>query len=417
MKNNRINSKVSIIVPIYNVEKYLQECINSICKQTYSFLEIILVDDGSPDQCGVICDLNAIKDSRIHVIHKENGGLSSARNIGLELATGEYISFVDSDDFLHPQYIEILLELCHKYDCDIAQCDYLCVSENSIKLPLNPCSSLVFYDNKQAIHELCCGSSPYKYTVAWNKLYKRELFDTIRYPLGKIHEDEFVAHQLLWKVKKIAVTNQYLYYYLQRVTSIMGQSYSVKRLDALDAFQKRAEFLQSIKLENEYYNILQKLMYLIDEHCKLLKENIKDYENIYQELLIKKNNIEKLLPKNSSIANKRSETIIFDEDMMIKQLYPYDLRIILYGAGKWGRICYQWIKENNYGNLVNWVDNLWFTMSNMEYEINPIDSILYTDFDYILITIKNKSVQKEVIQNLLSWGVDKEKIFSIFKED
>ena len=214
---------VSVIVPVYNTEKYLDKCIDSICKQTYSFLEIILVDDGSTDQCGVICDKNSMEDNRIIVIHKENGGLSSARNAGLDIATGRYISFVDADDTLNLQFIEVLLKLCQKYDCDIAQCDFLTVTNKSLKLPLNPQQLLLFYSGKQALHEMCVGRDDIKYSVAWNKLYRRDLFDEIRYPLGMLHEDEFISYQLIWKAKKMVITNQYLYYYMQRSDSIMGR--------------------------------------------------------------------------------------------------------------------------------------------------------------------------------------------------
>ena len=185
--------KVSIIVPIYDVEKYLLSCIDSILSQTYPYIEIILIDDGSPDQCGNICDKKAIFDDRIRVIHKKNGGLSSARNIGLELATGEYIVFVDSDDTIHERFIEILINLCEQYSCDIAQCDFLVVAEDSLKLPLNPQQSLLFYSGREALSRLCMGNDNVKYLVPWNKIYRRELFQGIRYPVGRIQDRKSVV--------------------------------------------------------------------------------------------------------------------------------------------------------------------------------------------------------------------------------
>lgn len=405
-----IHPMISIIVPIYNVEKYLQQCIDSICTQTYPYLEIILVDDGSPDHCGDICDKNSEIDSRIVVIHKKNGGLSSARNVGLDIAKGKYISFVDADDTLHPKFIEILFGLCQQYDCDIAQCDFLCVAEDSIKLPLNLQSSVIVYNNKQALHELCSGKNAFKYSIAWNKIYKRELFNKIRYPLGRIHEDEFIAHLLLWKANKIVVTNQYLYYYLQRETSITNQIYSIKKLDALIAFKERANFLKSNKLENEYFSTLRSLIFLIEKHCILLKKNIKNYKKFYEQLLIEKKNIEKLLPKD---LNKKDEINLSDEYMVKKFSYPDNAKIVLYGAGKWGNICYQWIIKNNHGMIVGWIDNLWYIMDSTKFHIMPIDYLLRIDFDYVLITIIDKGLQEEIFKNLLNWGITSKKVLSI----
>lgn len=400
---------VSVIVPIYKVEQYLQQCIDSICNQTYEKLEIILVDDGSPDNCGAICDSYSKSDPRILVVHKENGGLSSARNAGLDVATGAYVAFVDADDTIHLQFIEILMRLCQDYECDIAQCDFLMVSEQSIKLPLNSQGSLLFYTGKQAIHELCTGKEDVKYTIAWNKIYRRDLFRKVRYPLGRIHEDEFTTYQILWKARKIVITNQYLYYYLQRQKSIMGKKYSIKRLDVLDAFKERMNFLKEHKLEKEYLVTMQKYIGLIDKNCALLKENVEDCEDVCVALLKEKQQLEEQFPKPPA---PEGQTFCAKWNTNTCH-YSQNARIVLYGAGKWGHAYYQWIQENRWGIVVGWVDNSWSVIKDTEYPVTPLDSLLTMTYDCILITIQNRAVQDRVIQDLRCWGIPGEKIITI----
>lgn len=408
-KKNKEMPKVSVIVPIYDVEKYLQSCIDSILAQTYICMEIILVDDGSPDLCGSICDRNSMLDNRIHVIHKENEGLSSARNVGLEVATGKYVVFIDSDDTIHEKFIEILINLCEQYDCDIAQCDFLVVTKDSAKLPLNSLQSLFFYSGKQSLSKLCMGNDNVKYLVPWNKIYRRELFQGIRYPVGRIHEDEFVTYKLLWKAQKVAVTNQYLYYYLKRPDSIMGRKFSIKRLDCHVAFQERLDFLKENRLKYEYEVTFRNYINLVERDCVLLKEQSDDYEDICIELMEKKKILENQL--YSEIRQEKS----LSQVMWTIDTCPYKEkdRLVLYGAGKWGNIYYQWICEKHWGEIVGWVDNFWYKKDQIKYPISPLDLLLKICYDYILITIESKAVQDEVSRNLISWGVSEKKILTI----
>lgn len=403
---------VSVIVPIYNVERYLQSCIDSILAQTYGHIEIILVDDGSPDLCGNICDKNAVLDNRIRVIHKENGGLSSARNAGLELAIGEYIVFVDSDDVIHTQFIEILLGLCEQYHCDIAQCDFLVVSEDSVKLPLNLQQSLLFYSGKQALNRMCVGNDNVKYLVPWNKIYRRELFQGICYPVGRIHEDEFITYKILWKAQKVAVTNQYLYYYLKRPDSIMGSVFSMKRLDCHIAFQERLEFLKENKLKDEYKVTLRNYINLIERDCELLKLYVGDCKDVCIELMKKR---ESLMQQLGPIISH--EEPLCQVGWTISNC-PYQKkdRLVLYGAGKWGYIYYQWICENHWGELVGWVDNFWYKKAELGYAVAPLDLLLKISYDYVLVAIESEAVQNEVIGNLICWGILREKILVIRKD-
>ena len=233
---------ISVIVPVYKVEKYLDKCVQSIVNQTYKNLEIILVDDGSPDNCGAMCDAWAEKDSRIKVIHKENGGLSDARNAGMAVAAGDWIAFVDSDDWIGPEMYEILLNAAIENEADITACDIHLV-ENGQPLDITTPSGKVYcLTAEEAIGELIQGGGVR--AVAWNKLYKRHLLNAELFPVGKSHEDEFFTYRILAKAEKILHIENKLYYYLQRQGSIM-QTFNFRRLDCLDAYLERLEFFRS----------------------------------------------------------------------------------------------------------------------------------------------------------------------------
>lgn len=231
---------ISVIVPVYKTEKYLDHCVESIVNQTYQNLEIILIDDGSPDSCPAMCDAWAAKDSRIKVIHKENGGLSDARNAGMVAATGEYIAFVDSDDRIHPRFLECLYDAIISHGADIAACDIRFVNPGDVVSDETVESESALYTVEQAIETLTNGVR--FRAVAWNKLYRAELLQGEFFPVDKYHEDEFFTYQILDKAHCLAYVDAQLYYYLQRPGSIM-QTVSVKHLDLLDAYLERMELL------------------------------------------------------------------------------------------------------------------------------------------------------------------------------
>ena len=227
---------ISIIVPIYNVERYLEKCIESILTQTYTNLELILVDDGSPDRCPVICDEFAKKDNRIVVIHKKNGGLSDARNAGLDIAQGKFIGFVDGDDYIDPQMYEILFDALFKNDADMSICNYVKVNEqyelitekNNILPIKDACIS-----PDEFMHGYT-GKYGWFYVIACNKLYRKKLFDKCRYPIGKQHEDAFLIHHIVYNCRKIACIKAPLYYYVEREGSIMSKK-NIKNMDLCEA--------------------------------------------------------------------------------------------------------------------------------------------------------------------------------------
>lgn len=234
---------ISVIVPVYKVEPYLDRCVESIVNQTYKDLEIILVDDGSPDNCPAMCDAWAEKDSRIKVIHKENGGLSDARNVGMSLASGELMGFVDSDDWISPDMYQLLYHRMLESDSDISACGVEMVFEDGsssrMLTKLGECV-LSTEDAMRAIIEESWLKQP-----VWHKLYRRETIQNIPFPVGKYHEDVFWSYQAVGSAKSVSVFDTPCYFYTQRSESIMGEGYSLKRLDSLEAKQERLAFVMA----------------------------------------------------------------------------------------------------------------------------------------------------------------------------
>ena len=238
---------ISVIVPVYKVEKYIHRCIDSILAQTFTNFELILVDDGSPDNCGAICDEYAAKDARIHVIHQENGGLSAARNAGIDWAfansDSQWLTFVDSDDWVHPQYVEALYSAVQKCAVAVTMCGYIETTgeevfamEAELQAELHPVEQFYVERNVNA-------------TVAWGKLYAKDCFKSIRYPVGKIHEDEFVTYRILFEFDKIAFLPAPLYAYYQNPEGITKSPWNIKRLDAVDAFGEQVRFFGKRNLQ------------------------------------------------------------------------------------------------------------------------------------------------------------------------
>lgn len=253
-----MKEKISVIVPVYNVENYLPFCLDSICKQNYANLEIILVDDGSLDESGNICDQWVKKDYRIVVVHKENGGLSSARNTGLSYATGDYVSFIDSDDKIHPYFYEELLANIKKADADIAVCKFKRVEE--IDVPFLPYRKSIIdtYVGEDKFKQLINENNVVT-TIACNKLYKAKIWENFRFPEGKINEDEFVIHHILNRANRIVYLSEPFYYYLQRTGSITTKKTNNKNFDKLDAIKDRIYFFDNNKLS--YYSNYFKFIY------------------------------------------------------------------------------------------------------------------------------------------------------------
>lgn len=235
---------ISIIVPIYKVEGLLDRCVQSILYQTYTDLQIILVDDGSPDGCGAMCDMYQRADKRIQVIHKPNGGLSDARNAGLRIAEGEYVGFVDSDDYIHPEMYETLLHNLSDTHSDVSICGFQRLDEGQCPGPAGD-NKLHVFENSGIIEQLVENNNM-KTVVAWNKLYKREIFDGIWYEKGRIREDEFIIYDILSRAQRIVYTDMEMYYYIKRAGSIIGSN-NVKGINDLwDALDIRSDIFRGV---------------------------------------------------------------------------------------------------------------------------------------------------------------------------
>lgn len=268
---------ISVIVPVYKVEQYIHNCIGSVLNQSYKNWELILVDDGSPDNCPQICDEYAAIDKRVKVIHKENGGVSSARNIALDNARGEYIAFLDGDDFWHSDYLNILFDLCVKYNADIAQCNYIRGIETNFP-NINKAVKVKSFDN----HSIFLKG--YSKIIVWGKLYKRYTIDEIRMPEGKYFEDDFTTWKWYYKADRIVVTSEPLYYYTENNQSTMANHAKVPRLDFIEAYEERIDFFKTnqIKdLEDNSRGHLCKAMLLTCKNQMLTSEQKKIVNAIF----------------------------------------------------------------------------------------------------------------------------------------
>ena len=238
-----IKELISVIIPIYNVEKYICKCVDSILRQSYANIEIILVDDGSPDNCGVICDEYEKKDRRVQVIHKENGGLSSARNIGLEKATGEYVVFVDSDDWIEGTYIEKLYYRLKENKADIAVPAFCLCYENGTQMVDSRISKCTDYTSEEALEIFLFNG--YLTPCVASKMWKKGIWDKIRCPEGKLFEDQFTTYKLLMNADKIVYEPKVYYYYYKRDGSIGHTAFSNRTYDLLEAINEEYSVITS----------------------------------------------------------------------------------------------------------------------------------------------------------------------------
>lgn len=280
---------ITIVVPVYNVKRYLRQCIDSLICQTYHNLQIILVDDGSTDQSGDICDYYAITDDRISVIHKQNGGLSSARNEGLKNANGEIIAFVDSDDYVHHEMYERLYSAMIKEKSDIVSCGIIKVYDETDVEKSEPEEGYKNVDKPDIMK--CIYERGEDTVVQWNKIFKKDILHGLEYPVGRIHEDEFVIHKELIKCKRITYLNAKLYYYRQRAGSIMNVESIAGINDGIDGIKSRIEFFKNLGMNKEMIGsisaLLKYLNWRIDTSAETEKFSdntkwmIEQYSSIY----------------------------------------------------------------------------------------------------------------------------------------
>lgn len=263
--------QISVIVPVYNAERYLNRCVDSVLAQTFSDFEIILVDDGSPDNCGAICDEYAAKDSRVHVIHQENGGLSAARNAGIDWvfahSDSDWLTFVDSDDWLHPPMLEVLWTAAKKDHTSIIMCGYQEPGREYLNAAPEELVSTVWETDDFYLR------NNYNANAPCGKLYRKCCFETLRYPVGKYAEDEFLIHQVLFQFPTVSVIPAKLYAYFVNPDGLTKSKWSAKRLDVWEAYENQVDFFMRI---GKPVLAERKLMYLLS--------NIREQVNTVREL-------------------------------------------------------------------------------------------------------------------------------------
>lgn len=317
---------VSVIIPVYNVEKYLNKCIESVVQQTYENLEVILVDDGSTDNSGNLCDEWSQKDSRIKVIHKENGGLSSARNKGNSVSSGDYIFYLDSDDYISKECIGILVQMCNEHNSQISITKMMYVTENTNQeVETQEMVITRLLNSEEAIEaslyqELfsCCAPA---------KLYKREIIEDVEFPVGRLSEDLATCHLFLNKAKKITFTNSVGYYYRQHVDSIM-HVFNPKRIDALEWSNKIEKFC-----EKEYPNILTAAKcrtFNVSIHLLLDLPNSGEIHDLYFDVIwseIKRTRITTLLSRKVRFREKAAAILSYGGDKILKLAWNSNLAV------------------------------------------------------------------------------------------
>lgn len=317
-----MNPLVSVVIPVYNVEPYLHECVTSVVEQTYTNIEIILVDDGSTDSSGTLCDEFALSDSRICVFHKKNGGLSDARNYGIRRSHGSLISFIDSDDYVSPDYIMYLYQALVRGKTDIATTSICIFREGEPpKEHKRDTAEFHVYDACEALEDMLY--MRHLEPNAFPKIYKKELFDTIQYPVGKLYEDIATTTKLIDKAGKIAYLDEKDYYYRIRPNSIQTASFNPKKLDLLDQLNVVKSIVQAKypSVINAYYSKEQSALfnlYMNINRCDI-KENLKIADRLWAE--IKNNRISVLRDREARTDARIASLLSFSGPSLCRCIY------------------------------------------------------------------------------------------------
>ncbi len=390
------NKLVSIVIPAYNVKDYICDCVNSVIRQTYANLEIVLIDDGSTDGTDRICDRLAEKDNRIVVIHKNNEGLSAARNQGIEVAIGEYICFLDGDDMIHPKFIEKLMRVMVEYHCEIAQCDYFAARD---------CGPH-FFDMIDSSLEIMSGIEAIKnsydrdystYNSACMKIYQKSLFNAIRFPEGKLREDESTTWKILKEARKMIYLHEYLYLYLIRAGSIMSNKTIKNYTDGIEAFWEKAIYFRNNDMKQLSAKACDSVIREVDSALSQFGEceSTKSFLLSYKE---------------------KAESVLFEMNIGIGFLFsrvPKGSNIAVYGAGRIGHLFYSQLKRMDYSSQIFWTDT--YALRNNQL-LTSIDSLIGDNIDYIVIAVEKEKVARDISDKLIRMGIDKKKIISLYDE-
>ena len=382
---------ISVIVPIYGIEKYLTKCIESIISQTYKNLEIILVNDGSPDNSAKICDKYTKIDERIKVIHKENGGLVSARKAGLLASTGEYIAYVDGDDWIEPKMYQSLMSLILKYNTDVVIAGHKVELENSaIDIMKNtlPCGLYKAKDLQTKLYPKMLNTGLFSqfgiYSYLWNKLFKKSVIYDAQMCIDNdifMGEDAACLYPALLNAKSIYITDSTHYHYIQHTNSMV----KTRKLDA-------SELSRYNQLFSHLYNQFDKY-----DHKLLLKPQLKYY-------------MLSLITVRASIYNS-----MFSNP---NELFAYGeiekgSKIIIYGAGTYGQHLYSRVKNSAEFDIVDWVDIFYEKYRNIGLDVNPIDSVLNKKYDYIVVAYISEKTASIFKDMLIEKGIESNKISTV----
>lgn len=381
--------KISVIVPIYRIEKYLPKCIESLLEQSFTDFELLLIDDGSPDNCPQICDDYAKKDHRIKVIHKPNGGLLSARKAGLEAAKGTHIAYVDGDDWVDHFYLDTLYKLAIANDADLAVTGHFREFDGKIETvkPNNP----GFYDEAKIISEILpnaiyngefCehGMSTY----VWNKLFKKELLEKVLFDVPNdiiMGEDAAITYSYLAISKRLAISKIPLYYYRQRHDSI------VKSIENPKTEYYRLGLLMNF-LKTKLQNVLSK---------ENLNKQISYY--LYSQILV----------RSGGLTYNEKDNTWFNPFLNTTK----GTKIVVYSSGSFGQHILSTNLKTNYFKIIEWIDVDYHDLKIGENTVNPISSIYNDDFEHLIIATINPSTHKSLKAELELMGIDSSKIVKI----
>lgn len=379
------NPLISVIVPIYMIDRYVGICIESIINQTYKNLEIILVDDGGKDKCPQICDLYAKKDERIKVIHKQNGGLVSARKAGLLASTGEFVSYVDGDDWIGPEFIEELYMVAINADADMVCAGFTRDLFDKSASFLNSVPVGVYEGGRleELWKKMISNGSYYRTgisTYVWNKLFKREVLIDSQLRVDdriSIGEDGAVTYPVMLNCKRIAVADNVAYHYRQREDSMLKQSMG-------------------------YSGEAQKLKYLYDYMMKWA-------DKTSFELGIKSQVIDYIL----SIALMRSGGRLAHHDYSIFDDSYYGTKVVIYSAGTFGQQLMNRFKETGHCEIVGWLDDDYWEYRRCCLDVDPVENISSIEFDYVLVATVDSNISNSVVERLVGYGVSESKILTV----
>ena len=380
---------ISVIVPIYRIEKYLPECIESILEQSFVDFELILVNDGSPDSCPEICDAYAKKDSRIRVVHKENGGLLSARKAGLKASKGKYISYVDGDDWVDKFYLDTLFKLAKANDADLVETGHFREFDGKIET-IKPAAAGIY--NEQQVKTSILPNAIFNgefckhgvSTYVWNKLFKRELLNTVLFDVPNeiiMGEDAAITYSYLAISKSFVVSRIPLYYYRQRHDSI------VKSIENPKTEYYRLGLLMSF-LKSKLSNAL--------DHQNLNKQ-IKYY--LYSQILV----------RSGGLILDNNKDVFYNPFLKVKQ----NSKVVVYSSGSYGQHILSTNVKTNFFKIVKWIDVDFHDLQIGQNSVTPISSISDSEFDYLIIATINPYTHNAIKIELSLMGIDEKKIVEI----